>query len=68
VIAPCLSFLTPFRLASPRDHDILVPLIDGYENDGTFTPEFADEARKRARAEHDGKRLGKIILRCLGVV
>jgi hypothetical protein len=55
-------------LASPRDHDILVPLIDGYENDGTFTPEFADEARKRARAEHDGKRLGKIILRCLGVV
>ena len=47
--------------------DIIVPLVDNYERDGTFTSEFAEGARERARSPHDGIRVGSIILRILGV-
>ncbi|KAL7409180.1 class I glutamine amidotransferase-like protein [Mrakia frigida] len=47
--------------------DIIVPLIDNYEKDGTFDAEFAEAARQRARSPHDGIRVGAIILRILGV-
>ncbi|CDZ96750.1 Predicted glutamine synthetase [Phaffia rhodozyma] len=52
----------------PEWHDgILVPLIDNYEKDGTFDKEFAKDARERSRQHHDGKRLGQVLLRVLGV-
>ncbi|KAJ9127016.1 hypothetical protein QFC24_001247 [Naganishia onofrii] len=47
--------------------DILIPLIDNYEKDGTYSKDFAEEARKNAKAHHDGKQVGKILLRVLGV-
>jgi hypothetical protein len=36
--------------------------------DGTLTEEFAKGARERARSPHDGIRVGRVILRILGVV
>jgi hypothetical protein len=50
-----------------RHDGILLPLIDNYEKDGTYTKEFAEEARKNAKAHHDGKQVGKVLLRVLGV-
>jgi hypothetical protein len=50
-----------------RHEDILIPLIDNYEKDGTYSKDFAEEARKNAKAHHDGKQVGKILLRVLGV-
>ncbi|OCF30868.1 hypothetical protein I316_07501 [Kwoniella heveanensis BCC8398] len=47
--------------------DILIPFIDNYEKDGTFDAEFAEKARKQSKAAHDGERVGRILLRVLGV-
>ncbi|WVR04901.1 hypothetical protein IAU60_001913 [Kwoniella sp. DSM 27419] len=47
--------------------DILVPFIDNYEQKGTFDAKFAEEARENSRKQHDGERLGKVLLRVLGV-
>ncbi|WVQ99799.1 hypothetical protein IAU59_006941 [Kwoniella sp. CBS 9459] len=47
--------------------DILIPFIDNYEKDGTFDAEFAEKARKQSKEKHDGERVGKILLRVLGV-
>jgi hypothetical protein len=35
--------------------------------DGVYSKEFAAEARKNAKASHDGERVGKVLLRVLGV-
>jgi hypothetical protein len=50
-----------------RHEGILLPLIDNYEKDGTYTKEFAEEARKNAKAHHDGEQVGKVLLKVLGV-
>lgn len=48
-------------------HDILVPFIGDYEADGTFTPAFAQAARERARRPHQGRELGRAMLKVLGI-
>jgi len=50
-----------------RHEDILIPFIDSYEKDETFTPDFAEKARKQSKQPHDGERVGKVILRVLGI-
>jgi hypothetical protein len=50
-----------------RHEGILLPLIDNYEKDGTYTKEFAEEARKNAKAHHNGEQVGKVLLKVLGV-
>ncbi|KAK4054968.1 hypothetical protein OIO90_003309 [Microbotryomycetes sp. JL221] len=47
--------------------DIIVPFIDEYEQSGTITKEFAQESRQKAKEHHDGKILGRAILKVLGV-
>lgn len=73
------SRLSPFALSfgadQPRfdtghpewDERILLPLIEGYEADGAFDAEFAAAAKKRAQDHHDGKVLGRALLKVLGV-
>lgn len=52
----------------PEWHEgIIEPFISAYESDGTFTAEFAEQARKQTRKEHNGVRVGKVLLKVLGV-
>lgn len=55
------------RARFDRHDEIIVPFIDSYEEDGTYTAEFAEKAREAARKKHDGVRVGKILLKVLGI-
>lgn len=51
-----------------RHEDIIIPFIDNYEKEGTYTAEFAEKARKQTKLEHDGERIGKVLLKVLGII
>lgn len=51
-----------------RHEDILIPLVDNYEKDGVFDKEYAEEARKTVKQHHDGQRIGKVLLKVLGIL
>jgi hypothetical protein len=50
-----------------RHEDIIIPFIDNYEKEGTFDAEFAEKARKQTKLEHDGQRIGRVLLKVLGI-
>ncbi|KAK8843924.1 hypothetical protein IAR55_006716 [Kwoniella newhampshirensis] len=47
--------------------DIIIPFIDNYEKEGTYDAELANKARKQTKLPHDGARVGKVLLKVLGV-
>nr|XP_019013156.1 uncharacterized protein I206_02653 [Kwoniella pini CBS 10737]OCF51937.1 hypothetical protein I206_02653 [Kwoniella pini CBS 10737] len=52
----------------PEWHEgIIIPFINNYERKGTFDKDFAEEARGYTKEHHDGERIGKVLLRILGV-
>jgi hypothetical protein len=55
------------KLTAFRHEDILIPFIDNYEKDGTYDKEFAEKARQQSKEPHDGDRVGKVLLRVLGI-
>lgn len=47
--------------------DIIIPFIDDYEKDGTFDSKLAESSREQTKKPHDGERVGKVLLRVLGI-
>jgi hypothetical protein len=42
--------------------------VDNYERDGVYDKEFAEGARKSVRSPDDGERIGKVLLKVLGIL
>ncbi|WRT66790.1 uncharacterized protein IL334_003753 [Kwoniella shivajii] len=63
----CNVHIIAFQGHPEWHEDILVPFIDNYEKEGTFDADFAEKARAQSRQPHDGERIGRVLLRVLGV-
>ncbi|KAK6907945.1 hypothetical protein I203_101946 [Kwoniella mangroviensis CBS 8507] len=63
----CNVHIIAFQGHPEWHEDILIPFIDNYEKKGTFDSEFAEKAREQSKKEHDGERIGRVLLRVLGV-